>query len=91
MTPAGFVPPPVGINYATVLDPPITFLVIGTACSATLIPLLVVLFFFSNSSIRRQPVFILNVLMIALGLCEGAINIYNQVCPGSSCQCELDS
>ena len=91
MTPAGFIPPPLGINYATALDPSIKFLVIGTACSATLIPLLVVLFFFSNSSIRRQPVFILNVLMIALGLCEGAINIYNQVCPGSSCQCELDS
>ncbi|KAI1795252.1 hypothetical protein LXA43DRAFT_881997 [Ganoderma leucocontextum] len=75
---AVFAPPPPGLNYVAALDPSIKFLLIGTACSATLIPLAVVLFFFSNSGIRRQPVFILNVLMIALGLAEGAINIFNQ-------------
>ena len=89
-TAPGFTPPPPGLNYAAALDPSIKFLVIGTACSATLVPLLFVLFFFSNSSVRRQPVFILNVLMIALGLCEGVINIFNQVRLSQSSRSGLD-
>ncbi len=77
--PAVFTPPPPGLNYMAALDPSIKFLLIGTACSAMLIPLAIALFFFSNSVVRRQPVFILNVLMIALGLGEGALTIFTQV------------
>ncbi|EJF58933.1 hypothetical protein BD309DRAFT_208803 [Dichomitus squalens] len=75
---AVFTPPPPGLNYTAALDPSIKFLLIGTACSATLIPIAVMLFFFSTPSGRRQPVFILNVFIIALGLAEGGVNIYNQ-------------
>ncbi|KAM5531172.1 hypothetical protein V8D89_015142 [Ganoderma adspersum] len=74
---AGVFPPPPS-PYAAALDPSIKFLLIGTACSATLIPLAVLLFFFSDAAFRRQPLFILNVLIIALGFVEGALNIYIQ-------------
>ncbi|KAM5541485.1 hypothetical protein V8D89_004675, partial [Ganoderma adspersum] len=75
-----FAPPPVAPPgpYAAALDPSIKFLLIGTACSATLIPLAVLLFFFSDAAFRRRPLFILNVLIIALGFVEGALNIYIQ-------------
>ena len=85
--------PPLGLNHIAALDSSITFLLIGTACSAMLVPIAVILFFFSTSSGRRQPGFILNMLMIALGLAEGVINIFNQVrsCgfPGSRLQSDL--
>ncbi|PIL26388.1 hypothetical protein GSI_12145 [Ganoderma sinense ZZ0214-1] len=71
-------PPPPPPGYAAALDPAIKFLLIGTACSATLIPLAVLLFFFSDAAFRRRPLFILNVLIIALGFVEGALNIYIQ-------------
>ncbi|KAI1787118.1 hypothetical protein LXA43DRAFT_738876 [Ganoderma leucocontextum] len=75
---AVFAPPPPGLNYVAALDPSIKFLLIGTACSATLFPLAVLLFFFSDPAFRRRPLFILNVFIIALGFLEGAINIYIQ-------------
>ena len=83
--PAGvFAPPLPGLPYAAALDPSIKFLLIGTACSATLIPLAVLLFFFSDAAFRRRPLFILNVLIIALGFVEGALNIYIQVRPAAT-------
>ena len=81
LLPAASAPSPAPLAYAAALDPSIKFLLIGTACSATLIPLAVLLFFFSDAAFRRRPLFILNVLIIALGFVEGALNIYIQVRP----------
>ena len=76
---AVFPQPPPGLTAA--LDPSIKFLLIGTACSATLLPLGVLLFFFSDAAFRRRPLFILNVFIITLGFLEGALNIYTQARP----------
>ncbi|KAF4580574.1 hypothetical protein EYR38_003173 [Pleurotus pulmonarius] len=51
---------------------------IGTAGSASLVPLLVVLFYLSTPSLRRQPIFIMNLLSVATGVAYGfvlAINV----------------
>lgn len=53
--------------------------VIGTVWASFLVPIAVALFFFSTPSMRRRPVFIMNVLAILFGLIEGAVNLYNQV------------
>ncbi|KAK2467153.1 hypothetical protein APHAL10511_000702 [Amanita phalloides] len=53
-----------------------------TMWSAMLVPLLFALFFFSTRSLRRKPVFFLNVLSILLGLGIGVVCIwymYNRV------------
>ena len=71
--------PPSAVNYA--LDPALNLLLIGTVWSSFLIPIAIALFFFSDSRMRRQPIFILNTCAIALGLAVGAINIYNLVSP----------
>ena len=50
------------------------FLMLGTMFSSFLIPIAIVLFYFSTPRLRRQPVFILNILAIILGLCQGIVN-----------------
>lgn len=67
-TPNVFPPPPLGLNYIAAIQPSLIFLMIGTAWGGILLPLLVALFFFSTKDSRRRPIFILNVLSIALGL-----------------------
>ncbi|KAL7278442.1 hypothetical protein ACG7TL_007439 [Trametes sanguinea] len=70
--------PPPGLNYVAVIEPSLDFLLIGTVWSSFLIPVGIALFFFSTKSMRRRPVFIMNVVAILLGLTEGAIIIYTQ-------------
>ncbi|KAF7351322.1 hypothetical protein MSAN_01563700 [Mycena sanguinolenta] len=69
-------PPPAGLNYIASLEPSITLLMIGTVWSSMLIPLLIILFAFSSSSIRRRPLFGLNVTAVLLGIILGIINGY---------------
>ncbi|KAI9061930.1 hypothetical protein FKP32DRAFT_1575076 [Trametes sanguinea] len=70
--------PPPGVNYVAVIEPSLNFLLIGTVWSSFLVPVGIALFFFSTKSMRRRPVFIMNVVAILLGLTEGAIIIYTQ-------------
>ena len=65
------------VNYT--VDPALNLLLIGTVWSSFLVPIAIALFFFSDSRMRRQPIFILNTCAIALGLAVGAINIHNIV------------
>ena len=74
-----FPPPPPGTNYVAAIKPSLNLLMIGTVWTSFLIPITIALFFFSTPDIRRRPVFILNLVSIALGLVQGAVNIYNQV------------
>ena len=74
-----FPPPPPGLNYIAAIQPSITFLMIGTVFSGILLPLLVALFHFSTKHTRRQPIFILNVISITLGLTLGIYNAYIEV------------
>jgi hypothetical protein len=60
--------------YAKGIKPPVAFIMIGTVFSSMLIPLLMALIYFSTSHSRRQPIFILNVLAIVLGLVVGTMS-----------------
>ncbi|KAF8332533.1 hypothetical protein F5887DRAFT_1174383, partial [Amanita rubescens] len=51
-------------------------MLLATAWSATLLPLLFALFFFSTKALRRKPVFIFNVISILLGIGLGVMDIY---------------
>ena len=72
-------PPPPGLNYIAIIKPSLTFLVIGCICTAMLVPITVILFFFSTPSLRRKPIFILNVMSILLGFTEGVLGISCEV------------
>ncbi|KAI0776549.1 hypothetical protein BD413DRAFT_602137 [Trametes elegans] len=75
---ASLPPPPAGLNYVAAIQPSLVLLLIGTVWSSFLIPIAIALFFFSTPTTRRQPVFIMNVIAILLGITEGTINVYNQ-------------
>ena len=74
-----FPPPPPGLNYVAAIIPSLTFLLISTICAAMLVPITIVLFTFSNPTLRRTPLFILNTLSLASGLVLGMLSGYNQV------------
>ncbi|KAI0713046.1 hypothetical protein C8T65DRAFT_739099 [Cerioporus squamosus] len=51
-------------------------LLIGAVWSSFLIPVVILLFYFSDSPVRRRPIFLFNILSIILGLVEGAVIIH---------------
>ncbi|KDQ27296.1 hypothetical protein PLEOSDRAFT_1025586, partial [Pleurotus ostreatus PC15] len=57
--------------YIAGISPFINFIMIGVAWSASLIPLLIMLFYFSTPALRLQPIFIMNVLSVAVGIALG--------------------
>ena len=76
--PASFSLPP-GLVPPSLVQEELKWLLLETIYSAFLVPIAVVLFFFSTPHLRRQPTFILNVCAIALGIAQGAIGIANSV------------
>ncbi|PFH46140.1 hypothetical protein AMATHDRAFT_156171 [Amanita thiersii Skay4041] len=71
MSPAALQPPPPGLNYISVVQPSLGILMVALTGTAVLFPLLVILFFFSTKSLRRKPIFVMNVISIILGLTLG--------------------
>ncbi|KAI0323312.1 hypothetical protein GY45DRAFT_1264816 [Cubamyces sp. BRFM 1775] len=71
-------PPPPGLNYIAVIEPLLDLLLIDTILSSFLVPTLITLFYFSTSSSRRQPMFVMNILAIACAIALAIINICNQ-------------
>ncbi|KAJ7157809.1 hypothetical protein C8R46DRAFT_1113019 [Mycena filopes] len=69
-------PPPPGFNYIAAIKPSLSLLMIGTVWSSMLIPLLVILLLFSNSEMRRKPIFIMNLIAVLAGIILGALNVY---------------
>ncbi|KAL4260993.1 hypothetical protein AB1N83_009027 [Pleurotus pulmonarius] len=63
--------PPILSLYIAGISPFINFIMIGIAWSAALVPLLVMLFYFSTLSLRRQPIFIMNAVSVAMGIALG--------------------
>ncbi|KAM5530906.1 hypothetical protein V8D89_015438 [Ganoderma adspersum] len=55
------------------------WLLLETIYAAFLVPIAVVLFFFSTPQLRRRPIFFLNVCALALGIGQGIIGISNSV------------
>ncbi|KAJ6593198.1 hypothetical protein B0H19DRAFT_920797, partial [Mycena capillaripes] len=71
--------PTTGLNYIAAIKPSLSLLMVGTVWSSMLIPLLVVLLFFSTPFLRRQPIFIMNVIAVLMGLVIGIISAYLEV------------
>ncbi|KAJ3859188.1 hypothetical protein EV359DRAFT_23063, partial [Lentinula novae-zelandiae] len=67
--------PPPGLNYIAIIEPGVTFSLLGAFFCGMLLPLLVLLLLFSSSTARRHPVFLLNIFIIVLGLGLGAVNV----------------
>ena len=64
------------------LDAATNLLVIASVFPALLVPITIALFFFSDSTLRKKPIFILNVFAITLGLAYGGLGIYTVVSVG---------
>ena len=58
-----------------ILAPFLRQILLVTIWSATLIPLLLMLIFFSSKRHRRTPIFLLNLVVIGLGMALGAVSI----------------
>ncbi|KAK0245434.1 hypothetical protein EDD85DRAFT_943862 [Armillaria nabsnona] len=76
-TPTSYPPPPPGLNYLAVIRPSLKLLLLCSAWSSVLIPLLFTLFSFSSKSLRRTPIFMLNVASIIMGLALGVLAYYH--------------
>ncbi|KAF9467113.1 hypothetical protein BDZ94DRAFT_1249604 [Collybia nuda] len=67
-------PPPPGLNYTAAIRPSLNFILILTPLGSILVPVILVLFFFSTKDSRRHPVFILNILACCSGIFEAGLN-----------------
>jgi RsiW-degrading membrane proteinase PrsW (M82 family) len=65
--------------YTTAIVPSINFIMIMTVFASMLIPLLICLFYFSNERMRRNPMFVLVVFVVLLGLALGGWNAQIEV------------
>lgn len=75
-----FIPvPPPGTNWIAAIQPSLALTMIGTVFTSILASLLLALFAFSSRTLRRRPVFALNILSILLGMTAGIINAYVEV------------
>lgn len=75
MSDAGPPLPPPGLNFLAVVQPALTFSLLGAFFGGILIPMLLFLFLFSTPVSRRHPVFMVNVAIILLGLTLAAVNV----------------
>ncbi|KAK6997311.1 hypothetical protein R3P38DRAFT_2563560 [Favolaschia claudopus] len=67
---------PPGVTFIAVIQPSLYLLIIGTVWAAALVPLLCVLLFFSNHQVRRQPIFLMNLFTLIMGIIVGAVNLH---------------
>ena len=72
-------PPPPGLNYVAAIEPSLSMLLLDTVLSSILIPILIILFYFSTPTTRWKPIFVMNIMAIALALALAAINMRIQV------------
>ncbi|KAL0061116.1 hypothetical protein AAF712_012110 [Marasmius tenuissimus] len=61
--------------YIEAIKPSLNLLIIGAVWSAALVPLLILLFFWSTPSLRRSPIFLMNVFAVIMGLVVGVLNM----------------
>ncbi|KAF9491460.1 hypothetical protein BDN71DRAFT_1311101 [Pleurotus eryngii] len=60
--------PPFLVQYIEGIHPCLNFIVIGAAWSASLVPLLIMLLYFSTPALRRQPIFLMNLFSVSIGI-----------------------
>ncbi len=76
-------PPPASFNYLAVIRPSLKLMLLCSAWSADLVPLLFALFLFFSRSLRRMQIFMLNIVSIIMELALGVLAYYN----GESVDC----
>lgn len=65
--------------YLQALDKTLKVIILSSIWLGVSIPLLFALFFFSTSRLRRQPMFIFNVVSICVGIAMGLLNMQTLV------------
>lgn len=70
---------PIISGYTEAITPCVAFIVIGSILASMTLPILVILFYFSSPALKRQPVFILNILSLLGGWFLGMGNAYMEV------------
>ncbi|KAI1795253.1 hypothetical protein LXA43DRAFT_1090903 [Ganoderma leucocontextum] len=70
---------PPGLVPLPLVQEELKWLLLETIYSAFLVPIALVLFFWSTPQLRRRPIFLLNVCALALGIGQGIIGISNSV------------
>jgi hypothetical protein len=68
-------PPPSGLNYIPVVQNSLNFVLVLTPLGAVLVPVILVLLFFSSPQSRRHPVFVLNIFSCCTGICIAALGV----------------
>jgi hypothetical protein len=71
--------PPPGTNYLAIIKPSLNEILIAHTFSIVLIPLLILLFYFSSTASRKHPIFILNVITIILAIAADGLLSANAV------------
>ncbi|KAH8114087.1 hypothetical protein DFH11DRAFT_249005 [Phellopilus nigrolimitatus] len=67
-------PPPPGLNYIAAIQPSLTYILVMTPLGSMIVPIVILLVFFSTSASRSQPVFYLNVFACLIGVVECILN-----------------
>ncbi|KAJ8595649.1 hypothetical protein M405DRAFT_871734 [Rhizopogon salebrosus TDB-379] len=71
--------PPPGTVFIVAVQYSLSFLLIAAMMNSFIISILLVMFVFSTTSLRRRPVFILNVITLCLALLAGAFSMYGEI------------
>ncbi|KAI0351196.1 hypothetical protein OH77DRAFT_1524264 [Trametes cingulata] len=71
---------PSGVSTAIDVSSSLSILLVGTVVSSFLIPISTALMYFTMPKSRRRPQLLMIFASLVLGLGEGGLNIYNQVC-----------
>ncbi|KAH8108861.1 hypothetical protein DFH11DRAFT_1630846 [Phellopilus nigrolimitatus] len=67
-------PPPPGLNYTAAIKPSLTFILVMTPLGSMIVPIIILLFFFSSPVSRSLPIFYLNIFACLIGLLEAFLN-----------------
>ena len=74
-----FIPPPPDYNYIPLMEPSFIFVLISLPFASVLIPVFLLIFFFSTPNSRKTLLFALNIIIVLLGIVEGVLSTIVQV------------
>ncbi|KAL4070416.1 hypothetical protein J3A83DRAFT_3198495 [Scleroderma citrinum] len=66
-------------SFLSLVKEGLTFLLISSCMGSVLFMMLLALFFFATPTLRRKPIFILNVIAVALGITYSSLWIYIEI------------
>ncbi|KAF9448442.1 hypothetical protein P691DRAFT_800828 [Macrolepiota fuliginosa MF-IS2] len=72
-------PPPPGLNYISSIQLSLNSILAITPLGVILVPMIIILFVFTPSKLRRTPIFILNIFACCSGILEATLNAILEV------------